>query len=200
MSDHVLTEQLLGMLNYCEAHKFRQVAYKSGVSQGKAYKISSKNVAHIKNASVGSAFPSLALYDFSCDIAFETGVLKQSEVDLVVFKRINTDRPMPFHNFLGGLIYTFFTDQGFEVKELYFVDADTGENILESWGKNDFNYEFFKREQQASSFWAKGLISKKIRPSVTAERCRACKMKSQCKNYMKYTEMPKEVIFEEFVP
>lgn len=199
MAEHVLTEQLLGMLNYCEAHKFRRVAYKSGVSTAKALKISDQNVSYIKKAKMGEAVPSLALYDVDSGIAFEVGVYKESQTELHTFKLINTDRPMPFHNFISGLAYTFLLDQGFEVLTHSFYAHPEGEDLLEQWGKDDFNYEFFKREQQSQAFWANNIILKKVRPHVPEERCRKCKMQTQCKNFLKFSKLPQDNFFEEFV-
>ena len=195
----IVTEDLIRLLSFCEAHKHRQAVYKSSVSLQQALKMSLKNVEYLKNyTDYETPIQELCFYDPDLHIAFSIGVVKVDTNTIQTFKKIKTYMVGKAEDAISKIALSFLHKQGYEIEQHLFINADELSEI-ENWDKTDFDFGAFSREAETLSFWVHGLLQKKFKPVVSEKACRVCKLAKSCKNYMRYTKVQMDDLISEFV-
>ena len=191
----IVTDELVSMLSFCEAHKYRRVVQKQNVSVKKASKMHSRNIRILKEIEPGE-LGSISLYDEATQIGFTVGLIKNADDSLFSATYVRTDKLYNTDMDIAKIAISCLVREGFEIKEHYFMHQ-TDEYCVDSW--ENIDTVRFAREAQAVAFWVHGLLNKKFRPYVPESRCRACRLKNDCKNFLRYNQVEVDLINTELV-
>lgn len=181
----IVTDDLIKLMSFCEAHKYRKVVQTQTVSEDQAIKASRSNIKKLKEIDGGDV-GSVSFYCENTKIGFTVNVIKEEDNKIYTAMMLKTSRVGRTDEDIAKLIIAFFHRQGFEVLEHHFMQEKTGEQ-LDTWLTMD--YTRFKIESRALAFWIHGLVLKKFKPHVPRTRCFSCKLRDDCKNFLRYNQI-----------
>lgn len=195
----VVTEELIKLLSFCEAHKYKSMIYKNSVPLKKALKINDYNLNFLSTLDkFETPHDSLCFYDDDLHIAFSIGVLKHDSNTLSTYKKMRKEYIPAVDKTLSKLAISYLSKKGWEIDSHFFILEDEGYEI-DTWNRDSLDLGLFQREAEALSFWIHGLLQKKFKPQVSEKSCSVCKLKTSCKNYKRISPPVYDDLLTEFV-
>ena len=195
----IVTEELIRLLSFCEAHKYKSMVYKGSIELSKALKISAYNLRFLENITeLDTPYDNLCFYDEGIHIASSIGVIKHGDKRISTFKKLKKDYVTDIEKTLSKAGICFLSAKGWEINDHYFIHEQEGYEI-DSWSGEKIDLGMFKREADTMSFWVHGLMQKKFKPFVSDKACSICKHKKGCKNYKKLSSVQMDDLFAEMI-